>query len=75
MLFHKRAADDGRRATLLRLIALGIGLCALGSQSAAAQRPDKDYTVLVASEAVDLITRSTFGPVSCGHGIVYGSPG
>jgi DNA-binding beta-propeller fold protein YncE len=27
-----------------------------------AQKPDKDYTVLVASEAVDLITRITFGP-------------
>ena len=30
--------------------------------SAVAQRPDKDYTVLVASEAVDRITRITFGP-------------
>jgi DNA-binding beta-propeller fold protein YncE len=30
--------------------------------TAAGQRPDRDYTVLVASEAVDLITRVTFGP-------------
>ena len=30
--------------------------------TAIAQRPDHDYTVLVASEAVDLITRITFGP-------------
>jgi DNA-binding beta-propeller fold protein YncE len=30
--------------------------------TAAAQKPDHDYTVLVASEAVDLITRITFGP-------------
>ena len=29
---------------------------------AEAQSPDRDYTVLVASEAVDLITRITFGP-------------
>ncbi|HEX6053663.1 MAG TPA: hypothetical protein VFZ21_30550 [Gemmatimonadaceae bacterium] len=29
---------------------------------AAAQAPDRDYTVLVASEAVDVITRVTFGP-------------
>ena len=28
----------------------------------AAQKPDRDYTVLVASEAVDLITRVRFGP-------------
>ena len=27
-----------------------------------AQKPERDYTVLVASEAVDLITRITFGP-------------
>jgi DNA-binding beta-propeller fold protein YncE len=34
-------------------------LCA---SALAAQKPDHDYTVLVASEAVDLITRITFGP-------------
>ena len=32
------------------------------ASTAAAQKPDHDYTVLVASEAVDLITRITFGP-------------
>ena len=35
---------------------------ALVASTAAAQAPDHDYTVLVASEAVDLITRITFGP-------------
>jgi len=35
---------------------------ALVASTAAAQQPDRDYTVLVASEAVDLITRITFGP-------------
>ena len=30
--------------------------------AASAQAPERDYTVLVASEAVDLITRITFGP-------------
>ena len=30
--------------------------------TASAQKPERDYTVLVASEAVDLITRITFGP-------------
>jgi DNA-binding beta-propeller fold protein YncE len=39
--------------------ALAVGLVA---SAAAAQKPDRDYTVLVASEAVDLITRVTFGP-------------
>src|SRR6476661_4744084 len=34
----------------------------LVASTAAAQQPDRDYTVLVASEAVDLITRITFGP-------------
>ena len=62
MSFHKRTTDDGRRATRLPLIALGAGLCALGAGRAEAQKPDHDYTVLVASEAVDLITRITFGP-------------
>src|SRR5690349_861677 len=41
-------------------------LAALGRTAVAsvagAQKPDRDYTVLVASEAVDLITRITFGP-------------
>jgi DNA-binding beta-propeller fold protein YncE len=32
------------------------------SSRALAQKPERDYTVLVASEAVDLITRITFGP-------------
>jgi DNA-binding beta-propeller fold protein YncE len=32
------------------------------ASAASAQKPDRDYTVLVASEAVDLITRITFGP-------------
>ena len=32
------------------------------ASAAGAQQPDRDYTVLVASEAVDLITRITFGP-------------
>jgi DNA-binding beta-propeller fold protein YncE len=33
-----------------------------GAASLSAQKPDRDYTVLVASEAVDIITRITFGP-------------
>ena len=32
------------------------------TSTASAQKPERDYTVLVASEAVDLITRITFGP-------------
>jgi DNA-binding beta-propeller fold protein YncE len=32
------------------------------ASTASAQTPERDYTVLVASEAVDLITRITFGP-------------
>jgi len=32
------------------------------ASTAFAQKPERDYTVLVASEAVDLITRITFGP-------------
>ena len=32
------------------------------ASAAGAQKPERDYTVLVASEAVDLITRITFGP-------------
>src|SRR4029450_1894996 len=35
---------------------------ALVACTARAQHPDRNYTVLVASEAVDLITRITFGP-------------
>ena len=42
----------------LRLSAVAL----IPAASAVAQRPDKDYTVLVASEAVDRITRITFGP-------------
>jgi DNA-binding beta-propeller fold protein YncE len=34
----------------------------VAAATAAAQKPERDYTVLVASEAVDLITRITFGP-------------
>src|SRR6478735_4696007 len=39
-----------------------LGMTALLPAIAGAQKPDRDYTVLVASEAVDLITRITFGP-------------
>ena len=38
-----------------------LAFLALATQ-AAAQAPERDYTVLVASEAVDLITRVRFGP-------------
>ena len=38
-----------------------VAFLALATQ-AAAQAPERDYTVLVASEAVDRITRLTFGP-------------
>src|SRR5262245_66487747 len=38
-----------------------LALLAIATQ-AAAQAPERDYTVLVASEAVDRITRLTFGP-------------
>ena len=34
----------------------------LVASGAEAQKPERDYTVLVASEAVDVITRVTFGP-------------
>jgi DNA-binding beta-propeller fold protein YncE len=37
-------------------------LCLTTALPLSAQKPDRDYTVLVASEAVDLITRITFGP-------------
>ena len=38
-----------------------VAFLALATQ-ATAQAPERDYTVLVASEAVDRITRLTFGP-------------
>src|SRR5689334_6636765 len=41
------------------LASLGMTIVAL---PIGAQKPDRDYTVLVASEAVDLVTRITFGP-------------
>ena len=37
-------------------------MTAVVASTSQAQAPDHDYTVLVASEAVDLITRITFGP-------------
>ena len=46
----------------LRAFGASLGMTAVVAFSAGAQRPDRDYTVLVASEAVDLITRITFGP-------------
>jgi len=39
-----------------------LGMTCLLATTAAAQKPERDYTVLVASEAVDLITRIRFGP-------------
>jgi len=39
-----------------------LGMTAALASTAFAQKPERDYTVLVASEAVDLITRITFGP-------------
>jgi DNA-binding beta-propeller fold protein YncE len=39
-----------------------LGMTVLLATTAAAQKPERDYTVLVASEAVDLVTRITFGP-------------
>src|SRR5688500_6066306 len=35
---------------------------AAAANAVSAQKPERDYTVLIASEAVDLITRVTFGP-------------
>jgi DNA-binding beta-propeller fold protein YncE len=69
MSFLNRMAEGGRRMAATSncrfLAALGmtsaLGMTVLSS-AAAAQKPDRDYTVLVASEAVDLITRITFGP-------------
>ena len=46
----------------LRRFAAPLGMTAVLASAAGAQKPDRDYTVLVASEAVDLITRITFGP-------------
>ena len=45
----------------LRFLA-ALGMTTLVVSASRAQAPDHDYTVLVASEAVDLITRITFGP-------------
>jgi DNA-binding beta-propeller fold protein YncE len=55
MWFHKQATGDRR-------LLAALGMTAVFAATAQAQKPDKDYTVLVASEAVDLITRITFGP-------------
>ena len=62
MSFRKRVR--GRLSTRAVAAQGGIVLLAsaLGAATAAGQRPDRDYTVLVASEAVDRITRITFGP-------------
>jgi DNA-binding beta-propeller fold protein YncE len=46
----------------MRRFAASLGMTCLLATPAAAQKPERDYTVLVASEAVDLITRITFGP-------------
>lgn len=51
MWFHKLPPATGAAFALLAMTSV-----------VEAQRPDRDYTVLVASEAVDLITRITFGP-------------
>ena len=73
MWFHNPVSSRAQRG-ILALLAEGLAsrsgrqgfLAALGmtigAASLAAQKPDRDYTVLVASEAVDLITRITFGP-------------
>jgi len=42
-------------------VTLAVAAPPMGGQTPTA-RPDRDYTVLVAAEAVDLITRVTFGP-------------
>ena len=64
MSFRKRVR--GRLSTRAVAAQGGIVLLALalGAATAAGQRPDRDYTVLVASEAVDRITRITFGPAA-----------
>ena len=46
----------------LRAYGAALGMTAVLATAAGAQKPERDYTVLVASEAVDLITRITFGP-------------
>src|SRR5687768_16885173 len=61
------AQDDthstGHRAIpRLRAFGAALGMTAALATPLAAQKPDRDYTVLVASEAVDLITRVRFGP-------------
>src|SRR5262249_1363530 len=60
-----RAEETGRGALMSsRRIprAVALGMTVFVPSIASAQKPDRDYTVLVASEAVDLITRITFGP-------------
>ena len=42
--------------------ACGAAALVAAATAANGQKPERDYTVLVASEAVDLITRITFGP-------------
>ena len=42
--------------------ACGAAALVAAATAANAQKPERDYTVLVASEAVDVITRITFGP-------------
>jgi DNA-binding beta-propeller fold protein YncE len=49
-------------ANKVRLSLRSLGMTLVLASAASAQKPDRDYTVLVASEAVDLITRITFGP-------------
>jgi DNA-binding beta-propeller fold protein YncE len=61
-LLRLSAASAKSAFNVLWFVAIGAGICALGTRLAQAQKPDHDYTVLVASEAVDLITRITFGP-------------
>src|SRR5687768_9535799 len=45
-----------------RFACASLGMTLALAAPLAAQKPDRDYTVLVASEAVDLITRVRFGP-------------
>ncbi len=46
----------------LRAFGASLGMTTVLATAVHAQAPDRDYTVLVASEAVDVITRVTFGP-------------
>ncbi len=55
------ALSSSRSFASLRMTR-ALGMTMLAASAAAAQTPERDYTVLVASEAVDLITRITFGP-------------